>query len=411
MTPLKSALRTFPRTYTPWKPGFRPDPPMNWRVSNLDGRTLVSNSDAHSPSKLAREANLFGTELSFPAMSEALRTGEDFLGTIEFFPEEGKYHLDGHRKCNVCLTPPESLANDCLCPVCGKPLTLGVLHRVEALADRQEGRLPERRHPFFSLVPLVDILSNILGVGRPAKKLKQPTTKPLKPWDRSYTSSRTPPARNWKNPPSPCWPRRSPAHGPATSCYGAGLTASTGPWPCLTPRSGTGCLDSRLCSTFPSRKKKPAPEKKKSVENEPAIEQAGLFKAPQEIEEASPEPEEEISPEDALEPKELLSQAVHDQTPKERPAPRPFVLNAVQEKRGRARRLAPAYQGRARHGKNPDPDSPDRKTGGKLRGGARIHPGHHLHQSGGTGNGPSVGGNAGRKRRQGFRRHLSRVLP
>ncbi len=152
--------------------GLSSDPPMNWRVSNLDGRTLVSNSDAHSPSKLAREANIFDTELSFSAMRHALQTGESFIGTIEFFPEEGKYHLDGHRKCGIIFEPGQSLSHDCLCPECGKPLTLGVLHRVEALADRNEKDLPERTHQFFSLVPLTEILSNILSVGPTSKKVK-----------------------------------------------------------------------------------------------------------------------------------------------------------------------------------------------------------------------------------------------
>ena len=121
---------------------------MNWRVSALDGLTLVSHSDAHSPAKLGREANLLDTDRTYPALIHAIRTGEGFLGTIEFFPEEGKYHLDGHRNCGVCLTPAETAELDGICPVCGRKLTVGVEHRVEELADRPEGFHPENAKPF-----------------------------------------------------------------------------------------------------------------------------------------------------------------------------------------------------------------------------------------------------------------------
>ena len=127
--------------------GLSSDPPMNWRLSALDGLTLVSNSDAHSPAKLGREANLLDSGLSYPELTAAIRTGTGFGGTIEFFPEEGKYHLDGHRNCNVCLTPPETQARDGLCPVCGKKLTIGVEHRVEELADRPAGFRPNCAKP------------------------------------------------------------------------------------------------------------------------------------------------------------------------------------------------------------------------------------------------------------------------
>ena len=107
--------------------GLSSDPPMNWRVSGLDGLTLVSNSDAHSPQNLGREANIFNTDLSFGAIKAALKNGDrnHFLGTIEFYPEEGKYHFDGHRNCNVRLHPQETIKNNGKCPVCGKPLTIG----------------------------------------------------------------------------------------------------------------------------------------------------------------------------------------------------------------------------------------------------------------------------------------------
>jgi len=154
--------------------GLSSDPPMNWRVGNIDGLTLVSNSDAHSPANLGREANLLNTELSYPAISNALKTGdpEAFCGTIEFFPQEGKYHQDGHRKCNVNLHPKEAIELDGICPVCGHPLTLGVLHRVEALATRPEGGKPEKTHPYYSVIPLAEIISEIVGTGPKSKKVQ-----------------------------------------------------------------------------------------------------------------------------------------------------------------------------------------------------------------------------------------------
>jgi DNA helicase-2/ATP-dependent DNA helicase PcrA len=155
--------------------GLSSDPPMNWRVSGLDGLTLVSNSDAHSPFNLGREANIFNTTLSYPNIISAIKSvnSREFLGTFEFYPEEGKYHLDGHRKCKVCLKPNQSIANNGLCHVCGKPLTLGVLYRVEELADRPEGLKPEKSHPYYNIVPLAEILSEILNVGPKSKKVQR----------------------------------------------------------------------------------------------------------------------------------------------------------------------------------------------------------------------------------------------
>ena len=155
--------------------GLSSDPPMNWRVTSLDNLTLVSNSDAHSPQKLGREANIFDTALSYSAIRNALKTGDpkQFLGTFEFYPEEGKYHLDGHRKCNVCLWPEKTIKNKGICPVCGKPLTIGVLSRVEELADRPDKEKPEKTHPYYSIVPLTDILSEILQVGPKSKKVQR----------------------------------------------------------------------------------------------------------------------------------------------------------------------------------------------------------------------------------------------
>ena len=155
--------------------GLSSDPAMNWRVSELDHITLVSNSDAHSPSKLGREANLFKTEMNYYAIRKAIEHGDEkqFLGTFEFYPEEGKYHVDGHRKCDVCFTPTQTRSHSGICPVCGKPLTLGVLHRVEELATRKEGEKPPRAFPFHRLIPLEHLLSEILNVGAQSKKVQQ----------------------------------------------------------------------------------------------------------------------------------------------------------------------------------------------------------------------------------------------
>ena len=152
--------------------GLSSDPEMNWTVSSLDKYRLVSNSDAHSPSKLAREATVFDTDPDYYSILKALKTGDGYVGTVEFFPEEGKYHGDGHRKCNVCLTPDETLKHNGLCSVCGKPLTIGVLNRVNELADRKTGEfIPETAGKVFSLVPLQEILAEICGVGAQSKKV------------------------------------------------------------------------------------------------------------------------------------------------------------------------------------------------------------------------------------------------
>lgn len=143
--------------------GLSSDPPMNWRLSALDGYNLVSNSDAHSPAKLGREANLLDTELSYEGLYTALQRGQGLAGTLEFFPEEGKYHLDGHRKCQVCLTPAQTKEYGGRCPVCGKKLTVGVLHRIEDLADRPEGYEKPGAPSFESLVPLTEVIGASMG--------------------------------------------------------------------------------------------------------------------------------------------------------------------------------------------------------------------------------------------------------
>ena len=151
--------------------GLSSDPPMNWRVSALDRFQLISNSDAHSPAKLGREANLFGIDLSYEGLSEAIQTGRGLEGTIEFFPEEGKYHMDGHRKCGLCLKPAETESYQGICPVCGRKITIGVSHRVEELSDRPEGFIRENARLFESLVPLPEVIG--ASEGRSATSAKE----------------------------------------------------------------------------------------------------------------------------------------------------------------------------------------------------------------------------------------------
>ena len=151
--------------------GLSSDPAMNWMCSSLDGYSLVSNSDAHSPPMLGREATTFDVRLDYFAMADALRTGEGLAGTIEFYPEEGKYHLDGHRKCGVRFEPAQSREHDGTCPECGKPLTIGVLHRVAELADRPAGYRPPGAPGFTNLVQLPQIVGEILSTGPKSKKV------------------------------------------------------------------------------------------------------------------------------------------------------------------------------------------------------------------------------------------------
>jgi uncharacterized protein (TIGR00375 family) len=153
--------------------GLSSDPLMNWRLSSLDKFVLVSNSDAHSPNKLGREANIFNTDLSYAGLLNALRDPNDkgLLGTVEFFPEEGKYHYDGHRKCETRMHPRDTIKNKGLCPVCGKPVTVGVMARVEELADRPEGEKGGRWRPYKSMIPLTEIIGDCLGVGPASQKV------------------------------------------------------------------------------------------------------------------------------------------------------------------------------------------------------------------------------------------------
>jgi DNA helicase II / ATP-dependent DNA helicase PcrA len=155
--------------------GLSTDPPMNWLCSFLDKVTMVSNSDAHSPERLGRNANIFNTSLDYYSITDALRTGnpEHFLGTIDMFPQEGKYHYDGHRKCNICWDPYETLKNNFICPVCKKPVTIGVMNRIINLSDREDISERPNRLPFHSIIPLKEILSEIAGLGVNSKRIEK----------------------------------------------------------------------------------------------------------------------------------------------------------------------------------------------------------------------------------------------
>jgi len=155
--------------------GLSADPAMLWRIP--DGRrvALISNSDSHSPAKIGREANVFDTEISYQAITEAIKNKDPkkFLYTVEFYPEEGKYHFDGHRNCSIRSSPEETKKYNGICPVCGKPLTVGVLNRIEQIADKEEGFKPEGVIPFKSLVPLEEIIADVLGQGTGTKQVEK----------------------------------------------------------------------------------------------------------------------------------------------------------------------------------------------------------------------------------------------
>ncbi len=155
--------------------GLSSDPLMNWRLTQLDPFVLVSNSDAHSPGKLGREANIFDTEFSYQGILNALKNPKDkgLVGTLEFFPEEGKYHYDGHRNCQTRLHPQETIAHKGLCPVCHKAVTVGVMARVEELADRAEGEKSPRWRPYTNLISLPAIIGEAKDVGPSSKQAQE----------------------------------------------------------------------------------------------------------------------------------------------------------------------------------------------------------------------------------------------
>lgn len=167
--------------------GLSSDPAMNWRWSKLDAITMMSSSDAHSPQKLGREANLFNTELSYDGLFDAVKTGQGFAGTYEFFPEEGKYSWDGHRKCGICLSPSETIVHKGICPRCGKPLTIGVMHRVELLADRAAPQQPQRAAEFQYIIPLPEILAELHGAGPDSKKVTVAFTAAISAFGNEFT--------------------------------------------------------------------------------------------------------------------------------------------------------------------------------------------------------------------------------
>ncbi len=162
--------------------GLSSDPAMNWRLSALDKITLLSNSDSHSPSRIGREANVFDCEMDYLEIIRAIREKDrkKLLYTIEFFPEEGKYHFDGHRACDLVLAPSESKKLNKVCPRCGKKLTIGVLHRVEDLADREEGFVPPNAIPFKNMVPLDEIIADAFGQNVGTKAVDQEYEKLIK---------------------------------------------------------------------------------------------------------------------------------------------------------------------------------------------------------------------------------------
>lgn len=151
--------------------GLSSDPAMNWRVSNLNNITILSNSDAHSPQKIGREANVFDWDtVDYQTMYESIKNGTNLDYTIEFFPEEGKYHMDGHRNCEISMEPTETAKHNGLCPKCGLTLTVGVMNRVEELADQEA---PKDRVPFKSIVPLPEVIASSFGVKSPTSKKVQ----------------------------------------------------------------------------------------------------------------------------------------------------------------------------------------------------------------------------------------------
>ncbi len=164
---LEECFEEYSRYIYAGETGLSADPAMLWRIP--DGRkiSLISNSDAHSPQKIGREANVFDTELNYFSIIEAIKRKDPqkFLYTIEFYPEEGKYHYDGHRLCHLSLSPHETKKYNGICPRCGRPLTVGVLNRVEQLADKPAGFRPKGAIPFKSLIPLAEIIAEVFGVG------------------------------------------------------------------------------------------------------------------------------------------------------------------------------------------------------------------------------------------------------
>jgi uncharacterized protein (TIGR00375 family) len=155
--------------------GLSSDPGMNWRWSKLDRFCMMSNSDAHSPSRIGREANVFRERIDYNDLQDILKKKDRarFLYTIEFFPEEGKYHWDGHRACKARLSPREALSVNNICPVCGSKVTIGVMHRLEGLADRNEGYIDKSAPAFKRIIPLIEVIAAALGVSPESVKAER----------------------------------------------------------------------------------------------------------------------------------------------------------------------------------------------------------------------------------------------
>jgi len=185
---LEEAFGKYSNYLTGLETGLSSDPKMNWRLSMIDQYSLVSNSDAHSPDNLGREANIFDIDFSYSQIKKALieKDKNKFLSTIEFFPEEGKYHYDGHRLCQVRLSPTERKKINGICPVCHRPLTVGVLSRVEELADREEGIMPPTAIPFKSLIPLKEIIADVLNVDPHTKSVENIYLKLLQQFNNEF---------------------------------------------------------------------------------------------------------------------------------------------------------------------------------------------------------------------------------
>src|SRR3989338_1406248 len=163
--------------------GLSSDPAMNWRISELDQRSIVSFSDAHSLPNLGRESTVFPGELSYLSLLSNLKS-QKIAGTIEFYPEEGKYHYTGHRNCNVKYSPEDTKAKGTICPVCKRGLTVGVMERVESLATRQNNELrimndgglisseSLKRPGYKMLVPLLQIIAEAFNTAPTSQKVQ-----------------------------------------------------------------------------------------------------------------------------------------------------------------------------------------------------------------------------------------------
>ena len=168
---LEDAFGKYVDNITALETGLSSDPAMNWRLSKLDKYSLISNSDSHSPQRIGREANVFDCEMDYYKIKKVLeeKDNKKFLYTIEFFPEEGKYHFDGHRNCDLRLSPAETKKYKGICPRCARPITKGVLNRVEELADRPQGYIPENNIGYKSMVSLDEIIADVKGVDKKSK--------------------------------------------------------------------------------------------------------------------------------------------------------------------------------------------------------------------------------------------------